>query len=171
MDSVELLNDAFGRIRGMVESSVNGLSRERLAFAPGRLANPIGWLVWHLTRVQDDHIAGVAGSEQIWTSGGWAERFDLPLSISDTGYGHSHDQVISISVEASELSAYYREVEKFTLSYLNRLSESDLDRIVDRRWDPPVTLGARLVSVIGDGTAHGAQAQYVRGVLESLADQ
>ena len=54
-----------------------------------------------------------------------------------------------------------------TLQYLDGIGEADLDRIVDRRWDPPVTLGVRLVSVADDDIQHAGQAAFVRGVVES----
>ena len=50
-------------------------------------------------------------------------------------------------------------------SYVQGLGEADLDRVVDLNWDPPVTLGVRLVSVINDDLQHGGQAAYVRGML------
>ena len=46
------------------------------------------------------------------------------------------------------------------------LTPADLDRVVDERWDPPVTLGVRLVSVVDDDIQHAGQAAFVRGVLE-----
>ena len=45
------------------------------------------------------------------------------------------------------------------------VTEADLDRVVDERWDPPVTLGVRLVSVVNDDAQHLGQAAYVRGLL------
>jgi hypothetical protein len=48
---------------------------------------------------------------------------------------------------------------------LKDLTAPDLDRVVDRRWDPPVTLGVRLVSVADDSLQHAGQAAYVRGLL------
>ena len=53
-----------------------------------------------------------------------------------------------------------------TVEYLGGLTDDDLARVVDRSWDPPVTLGVRLVSVISDDLQHVGQAAYVRGVLE-----
>ena len=47
-----------------------------------------------------------------------------------------------------------------------RLTDDDLDRIVDTSWDPPVTLGVRLISVLSDDLQHAGQAAFVRGVLE-----
>jgi uncharacterized damage-inducible protein DinB len=166
MTSAELLADAFGRIGGMVHDAVGGLSDEELSYRVDDGANPIGWLVWHLARVQDDHVAHVAGTEQVWTSAGWAERFGLKLEVADTGYGHRPEQVAAVTTDAPTLLGYYDAVEKATLAYVRGLSDDDLDRVVDERWTPPVTLGARLVSVIGDDIAHAAQAAYVRGIVE-----
>ena len=162
----ELLADAFGRIGATVHSAVEGLSPEELSYRIDDESNPIVWLIWHLARIQDDHIADVAGTEQVWTSAGWAERFGLPLPVADTGYGHSSDQVAVVVSEPEDLLGYYDAVEQVTLAYVRGLSDDDLDHIVDERWNPPVTLGVRLVSVIGDDVAHAGQAAYVRGILE-----
>ncbi len=80
MTSIDLLVDAFERVRDAVHPAVNGLSLEELTFRPDSESNSIAWLVWHLTRIQDDHVAGLDGDEQVWTGGGWAARFGLPLT-------------------------------------------------------------------------------------------
>ena len=166
MTGSEILTDAFGRIGEMVHDAVEGLSTEELSYRVDDGANPIAWLVWHLTRVQDDHVAHVAGTEQLWTSAGWVGRFGLTLGVDDTGYGHRPEQVAAVTADAATLLGYYDAVEHATLAYVRGLSDEDLDRVVDERWTPPVTLGARLVSVIGDDVAHAAQAAYVRGIVE-----
>jgi uncharacterized damage-inducible protein DinB len=166
MTSAELLADAFGRIREAVHNTVDGLTSEQLNYRIDPGANSIAWLIWHLTRIEDDHVAAVAGVEQEWTSRGWAERFALPLDPRDHGYGHTRDQVDAVRVdEASLLVEYHDAVHDATLRFLDTVTDADLDRIVDRSWDPPVTLGVRLVSVIADGLQHVGQAAYVRGVV------
>jgi Protein of unknown function (DUF664) len=167
MTSAELLVDAFGRIRGVVHRVVDGLGPEQLAFRVDPEANSIAWLVWHLTRIQDDHLADVAGVEQAWTSQGWAERFGLPFDPLDTGYGHRADEVAAVQVGSGELLVGYHDaVHQQTTRYVSRLTDADLDRIVDRSWDPPVSLGVRLVSVIADDLQHAGQAGFVRGILQ-----
>ncbi len=166
MTSAELLADAYGRVGGMVHDALEGLTAEELTFRVDDGANPIAWLIWHLTRVQDDHIAPLAGTEQVWTSAGWAERFGLSLPVTDTGYGHRSEQVAAVQADVANLLGYYDAVEQVTLGYVRGLSDDDLDRIVDERWDPPVSLGVRLISVLGDDVAHAAQAAYVRGIIE-----
>ena len=166
MDAREVLTEAFDRLPELVRSAVDGLTPEELHWVPAPGANSVGWLVWHLTRIQDDHVAGVASTEQVWTGLGWYERFALPLPAADHGYGHRPAQVASVRADSGKLLGYYDAVEKATKAYLAGLSDGDLDRVVDTRWDPPVTLGVRLVSVIDDDVAHAAQAQYVRGIIE-----
>lgn len=162
----ELLLDAFSRVRESVHDVVEGLDREMLT---GRLdpeANTIAWLVWHLTRVMDDHVAAVAETDQVWLSDGWVEQFGLPFEPHEHGYGHTADQVAAVDVEGQLLGEYYDAVHDRVGAYLRELDDAELPRIVDRRWDPPVTLAVRLVSVVNDATQHVGQAAFVRGVLE-----
>jgi hypothetical protein len=167
MTSAELLVDAFGRIRQVVHRVVDGLTPEQLADRVDPEANSIAWLVWHLTRIQDDHLADAGQFQQVWTSQGWVERFGLPFHPRDTGYGHRADQVAAVRVESGELLVGYHDaVYQQTTRYVARLSDADLDRIVDRSWDPPVSLGVRLVSVIADDLQHAGQAAFVRGILQ-----
>ncbi|MPY98989.1 MAG: DUF664 domain-containing protein [Actinophytocola sp.] len=167
MTSAELLTDAFGRIRDIVHHAVDGLSPDQLAHRLDADANSIGWLIWHLTRVQDDHVADLAGSEQVWTSQGWAERFALPFDEADIGYGHSSEQVAAVRFESPDLlTGYHDAVYEQTISYISALRDDDLPHVIDRSWDPPVTLGVRLVSVIGDDMQHAGQAEFIRGILE-----
>ena len=170
----ELLVDAFGRIREGTADVVSGLSPDQLAQRPTANANSIAWLVWHLTRIQDDHVAAVAEREQLWTSQGWNERFGLPFEADDTGYGHTSDQVAQLrGIDAEQLVGYHDAVHAATVEYVGQLSPEELGRVVDERWDPPVTLGVRLVSVLNDDQQHVGQAAFVRGLLTSgeAADQ
>lgn len=165
MTPAQLLSDGFGRILESGTAVVAGLSLGDLARRPGHEANSIGWLVWHLTRVQDDHVAEVAGQPQVWTEQDFVRRFDLPLQVTDTGFGHTRDQVDVVRADADTLTAYLLAVHEQTAAFLAGVSEADLDRVVDTRWDPPVTLGVRLVSVLDDDARHVGQAEYVRGLL------
>jgi uncharacterized damage-inducible protein DinB len=170
MASPDVLVDAFERIRDAVHPAVNDLSAEQLAFRPDGGSNPIGWLVWHLTRIQDDHVAGLFGGEQAWTSAGWFERFALPLHPSDTGYGHGPEDVAKVTADAALLLGYFEAVHENTVAYLRTLSEADLEQVIDPSWDPPVTVAIRLMSVIADDLQHVGQAAYVRGVVQRLGD-
>ena len=165
MDIDELLIDAFRRVRDDVHCVVDDLDAAALAYRPDPDANSIGWLVWHLTRVHDDHVAEIVGDEQVWTTGGWMERFALPLGATDIGYGHSSEQVGLVRPDQPELlTGYHDAVAERTFAHLETIDTEALDRIIDERWDPPVSVGVRLVSVLNDQTQHVGQAAYVRGV-------
>ena len=165
MGNIDVLRDAFERIRDTVHPAANGLSGTELTYRIDAEANSIAWLVWHLTRIQDDHVAGLAGNPQVWTAKGWFQRFDLPFDVSDTGYGHDPDAVAAVRVEAGDLLGYFEDVHTATTAYLDTLSDDDLDRVVDRSWDPPVTVGVRLVSVVADDLQHIGQAAFIRGIV------
>ncbi|MEN0136569.1 MAG: DinB family protein [Rhodococcus sp. (in: high G+C Gram-positive bacteria)] len=166
MDQSALLTDAFDRIQETVHSVLGDLPADALTFRVDAEANTIAWLVWHLTRVQDDHVAGVAGTEQVWTSGGWVERFGLPFPVAAIGYGHSADEVARVQSGADLLREYHDAVHDRTVDYVQSIGADDLDRVVDENWDPPVTLGVRLISVVSDDLQHAGQAAYVRGIYE-----
>jgi Protein of unknown function (DUF664) len=166
VNTAELLEDAFGRVREAVHGAVEGLSDDDLCARIDGSSNSIAWLVWHLTRVQDDHVSEVAGTDQLWTSSGWRVRFGLPLEPVDTGYGHSSEQVGLVAADAATLLGYFDSVHEATLPFVRGLGDADLDRVVDEGWDPPVTLGVRLVSVADDDLEHAGQAAFVRGVLD-----
>jgi uncharacterized damage-inducible protein DinB len=165
MNSSDVLVDAFQRVQDDYHGAVDGLSVDQLTYRPNDLGNSIAWLAWHLSRVQDDHVAHVAGVEQLWTSAGWADRFSLPFVVTETGYGQDLAAVAQVRVDADLLIGYYDAVHDRTISYIRQLGADDLDRVVDTSWDPPVRLGQRLVSVVNDDTQHVGQAAYLRGLV------
>ncbi|GGZ89275.1 DUF664 domain-containing protein [Streptomyces subrutilus] len=167
MKATDVITDGFARISEVVHEVVEGLSADQLGARIDPAANSITWLVWHLTRVQDDHVADAAGREQVWEAQGWAARFALSLPAGSTGYGHTPRQAGAVRVESGALLLeYYDAVHEETLRFVHGLGAADLDRVVDEGWSPPVTLGVRLVSVLGDSLQHAGQAAFVRGVLE-----
>lgn len=169
MNTAALLVEGYGRIAQEVESVLDGLGDRDDPVLTARIdpgANTVAWLIWHLTRVQDDHLAGVAGSEQVWTTEGFASRFGVPFADAEIGYGQDAADVEQVRVAAADLLAYHRAVHERSVEYLGALTDDELDRIVDRNWDPPVTLAVRLVSVLSDCLQHVGQAAYVRGVVD-----
>jgi hypothetical protein len=164
MTSADILADAFGRVQETVHEAVRGLTSSQLATRLDPDANSIAWLIWHLTRVQDDHLADAFGVPQVWTE--YGKRFELPFGPGETGYGHSSHQVGQVTVASADLlTGYHDAVHEQTLRLISGVTDADLNRIVDEGWDPPVTLGVRLVSVISDCLQHAGQAAFIRGIL------
>jgi hypothetical protein len=164
--AVEVLRDAHGRMADATPEVVAGLDADALSFRPDGAANSIGWLVWHLVRVQDSHVAELVDDQQLWETGPWAAALGLAADPADTGYGHGADQAAAVRPAGPDpLVDYHRAVWARTERYLATLTDDELDRVVDESWDPPVTLGVRLVSVVSDGLQHLGQAAYLRGLL------
>jgi len=166
VQATDVLQDAIGRIRTLVRSAAKGLGPDALAFRPAPEANSIAWLLWHLTRVQDSHLAEIIGEEQVWASGRWAADLDRPADPSDTGYGHTSEEVAAVRPGRPDpLVAYHEAVAERTLAWLASAADADLERIIDRSYDPPVSVGVRVTSVVSDNLQHVGQAQYLRGIV------
>lgn len=158
--------ELFGRIPPLVREAVVGLDLDTSLRRVDPDANPLAWLVWHLTRIQDHHVSEILEEDQVYVAGDWPERFGLEPDPDETGYGHTSEQVAQVRPESiSVLVDYHDAVDTRTRSFLAGLTEGALERIVDRRFDPPVTLGVRLVSIADDSLQHLGQAAYVRGLL------
>jgi hypothetical protein len=168
MTPADVLTEAFGRLPDLVHAAVEGLDADELSFRPGGTGNSIAWLIWHLTRVEDNHLADAFGHDEVWPAAGYAERWALDLDPGDTGYGHSTEQVDAVTVSgARQLLDYFDDVHARSMSHIAGLDDGALQRVVDEGWDPPVTLLVRLVSVVDDAVQHAGQAAYARGMIRA----
>ena len=164
--AVDLLADSFRAVRSAVDATVEGLTAEQLAFRPSPTSNSITWLIWHLSRVQDDQVARAFGRDQVWSADGWTAHFALPFDSDATGYGQSPEEAATVWVESGALlTEYHDAVSQQTLELMARLSDHDLARVVDETQDQSITLGIRLNSIANDDLQHVGQAGYVRGLL------
>lgn len=165
MSVSDLLVDGFSRVQEVVHAVLDGLTVEELTFRADNQANSIGWLIWHLSRVQDDHIADVAGLDQVWLEG-WQQRAALPFAETEIGYGQDPAAISAVRLPAEFLAGYYDAAHAQTISFVSGVRDADLAAIIDSRWDPPVTLGVRLMSVISDDLQHAGQAAFIRGIVK-----
>jgi hypothetical protein len=167
VDVSSVLCDLYGRVPELLHGAVDGLTPEQLRWAPDDEGNTIAWLAWHLTRVEDMYAAEYAGGDQLWTSGAWAGRFGLEPDPSNHGYGHTPADVRAVQPDSpAACIEYHAAVHAKLLGYLEGLSSTELDTVVDTNWDPPVTLGVRLVSIADDCLQHVGQAAYLRGLID-----
>jgi uncharacterized damage-inducible protein DinB len=167
MDVSGYMVELYGRLPDLVRHAVEGLDDEDLVTPPQPGANTIAWLVWHLTRVQDHHVAALVDEPQRYLIDAWYERFGRDPDPEDHGYGHQESDVLSVRGTASDLIAYHDAVHERTIDLLRGLQPADLDEVVDQSWDPPVTMGVRLACLASDCLQHAGQAAYARGLLAS----
>lgn len=168
MEQHEVIADALARGRGVLHRALEGMSDEALAYRPAEHMNPIGWLAWHIGRVEDMHIADLLGEGQLWTEGGWHERFDMPSDARDFGTRQTLDEVNAVNAPSAELLlAYYDAVAARTDPYLAGLSSDDLDRVLDEpQFQPLPTVGVRLNSLVHHAAHHAGQIDYLRGLRD-----
>lgn len=165
MDALDILRDLTSRPRHAAAQLRRQLNPVSLNARPGGHDNSVAWLLWHSGREIDAQLASLTGDDQVWTAQGFAERFDLGTVGDTVGYGHSPEEARRVLVSDGDLLLAYLDatLDAFEL-YLEGVTASDLDDVIDAQWDPPVTRGARLVSILDDAIQHLAQAAYVLGM-------
>ena len=170
MQGPQLIADGLGRVNQLLRRAVEGVPAETLNRMPNPDSNSMAWLAWHLTRIQDDHFAGLEGGAQLWTSEGWHERFGMPPDDTNLGGGHTLEQVAAFRVESGDvLIAYNDAVYGRARRYLETLTDLDLDRELNEpQYTPLPTVGVRLVSIVSDNTQHVGQLCYLRGYFEGF---
>jgi hypothetical protein len=161
----DLLLDTLSRVREHVHEVLRSTPEDRLAEPPAAGANPVAWLVWHLTRGLDEQVAEALGHDTAWEADGWRERMELPVDPDASGYGMTFEEVLRVRASTGHLRGYYDAAHARAAQALRGVTDADLDRVVDENWDPPVTLAVRLVSVLDDCTQHAGQAAYASGIL------
>lgn len=167
MNTQGVLVDAYGRIRQLVHTAADGLDRPRLTYRPEPGANSIAWLVWHLTRIQDDHVSEIAGQDQVWDTSSWPKELGMAPDPTKLGQGDGPADVAAVSPPDSiALLGYHDEVMDRSLEYLAGVDAVELARIIDDSYTPPVSVGVRLVSVLSDNIQHAGQARYLRGIID-----
>jgi hypothetical protein len=165
MDATEILTDLARRPLDQLDLFWDDVDTARLNARPGGHPNSIGWLIWHTGREIDAQLAWLTDAGESWTAGDWADRFGPTVPADGHGFGHTPAEARAVVVtDKALLREYLAEVTDAATDYLGRLRPEDLHEVVDERWDPPVTRGARLVSIFADALQHVGQAAYVAGI-------
>ncbi len=148
--------------------ALEGIDPDMLHRQPGPESNSIAWLVWHLSRVQDNHVSAMAGRDHVWITGGWVERMGLGLDPMDRGRGHTPEQIAAFRVPSvSALMDYYEAVRDATGTFLDEMDDAALERQVPAvSGDGTVPLAQRLEMTLADGLQHTGQVAYLRGLFE-----
>ena len=165
-----MLVDALGRSRERLDRALDGVSAEQANARPVDGLAPridsLTWLAWHTARAIDLQIAPLAGREPEWTAGGHSARFGLPLPDDTEDWRHTPEESAQVRVnDLNILRDYLDAVYAVAGDFLESLDPARLDEVIDEAWEPPVTLGVRLVSIIDDASQHSGQAVYARRLL------
>lgn len=161
MNSMEIFADLAHRPVDAAKG-LPTLTADQLNAHPGGHPNSIAWLLWHSGREADVQLADLTGEDQQWEN--FRERFDLGEIGDSVGLGHTPEQAAKVRVDDQQLLIDYLDATLTALKkYTDSLSEANLGEVIDNNWTPPVTRGARLISIIDDAVQHVGQAAYAAG--------
>ena len=168
MDTKDFALEALNRIHGVLQRVLSDLGSEDLHRLPHPESNSIAWLVWHLTRVQDVSVSGLAELEQAWVSEGWHATFGMEADPEQDGFGHTPEDVASFRAPSAQaLLDYHESVLARSTTFVSGLAPEDFDRELNQpQFQPLPTVGVRLVSVLSDNLQHAGQAGYLRGLFQ-----
>ena len=153
-------------MNNFIKGALTGLADADLAKRPTDQCNPIGWTLWHATRVEDGIMANISGKVQVWTEGGWPQKFGMAADSTDSGIGHSLEQVAAFKPTVANLQGYAEAVREKTLACLNALTPADLDRdLAPPGGGNSRKVGAWLAVILLDHLHHSGQVCYIRGYL------
>jgi DinB superfamily len=160
----EFIEDALNREQRFLMEAVQDLTPEELARQPRPEANHIGWLLWHMFRVEDMWVQFFAQHQlELWERDGWHQKFGLPTR--DNGFGHTPEQVAGFpALGLSELLQYGEAVRASTLDYLRSLSGESFDTI-PRERRPDISVGRMFRQLIGEIFQHQGQIAYLKGLI------
>ena len=162
----EFIEDAFDKEHGFLMEAVQDLTPDELAWRAGPEANPMGWILWHMIRVEDMWFQFfIQRPLEIWERAGWHEKFGLPTRAN--GFDHTLEQVTSFpNLDLAELLSYGEAVRAGTLSYLKGLTPEDF-AAVPREPRPEMSVGAVFRQVIGELYQHQGHISYLKGLVRS----
>lgn len=159
----EFIEDALLRESEFLEAALDGLTQDEAGWRPGPAANPIGWTLWHMLRVEDMWFQFfIQRGTELWERGGWHEKFGLPTR--DNGFGHTAEQVAAFpNLDLAQLTAYGAAVRAETLEYLRGVTPEEFAR-VPREQRPEMSVAAIFRQVIGELYQHTGQIAYLKGL-------
>jgi uncharacterized damage-inducible protein DinB len=159
----EFITDALEKENGFLIDALDGLTADEMSWQPAPDANSIGWILWHMVRVEDMWIQFFAQFQtELWEAEGWHEKFGLPTR--DNGFGHTTEQVNNFpGVDLEQFLQYRAAVRASTLAYLDTLSPDDMET-VPRERRPEMSLGAMFRQIIGEMYQHVGHIAYLRGL-------
>lgn len=164
MKATEVLQDLTGRVRDAVGEIPRGLPTGVVNAHPLGHPNSVVWLLWHSGRELDVQLSGLTANEQVWTSEGYDSSSGVHGAGDSMGFGQSPAQAREVTAaEVGPVIDYVAAVCDAVDTYLFTVGDADLDAVIDDAWDPPVTRGVRLISILHDAVIHLGQAAYVLG--------
>ena len=178
MELKNFIEQALGDLQRRYYRLIGGLTAEELGWQASPKANPIGFIFWHTTRVEDRLVIFFAqGKTDVWVRDGWCERWGI--SCEATGLEYPPDQLANFPLPAlSEMHAYAEAVRHETLSFLRNLDAAAFNSCPQGTPFPEsskavsyfqnYTVGQMFCQFIGEANQHLGHVAYILGLQNEL---
>ena len=153
------------RSQQRMKRALDSLSEEQLYWQPAEGANPVAWLVWHLSRWKDIQTGRVVGEPEVWVSAGWAGRFGMSEDAHGNGDGPA--EVAAFRADRALLMEYADAAHE---AALRRVSNATVEQLTNATPSPiaggaPGAGWSNLVTNAIDYTEHTGQIAYLAGMF------
>ena len=169
----EFIEKCLDQQHAALVQALEGLNAQELSWRPDSRCMSIGFVVWHVGRVQDFLIQTVAkGAPQVW-EGEWADRLDRsPGDPQDMGFGFMDEQLEAFQVPPVSVLLGYLEVTRANiLEHLRGLDDASLEEVkVASPMGGQLTLASLYQQMIWELNQHGGQIGYLRGMQRGIED-
>ncbi len=168
MDTVTFISQSLSQVQLRLLATCDGLTQEQVIWRPAPHANNIGFILWHVARVEDGMINRLrGGSVNLWESQGWYEKFGQPVEMPDPG---DRMGLWALPIpDLDVLTGYLKAAHAQTLEYLSALTPDALDSGPDPDR-PERTVVASLRHSITHKNNHHGQIDYIRGLQDDTWD-
>ena len=167
MDTVSFISQCLSQAQIRLLGTCDGLSQDHVLWRPAPHTNNIGFILWHVARVEDSRVSVLQGESSLWESQGWHKRFEQPVDAPDPGDRMGLRALPLPSL--SNLTGYLKAVHQQTDEFLSTLTPDRLDTVPDPS-QPERTVVASLRHLITHKNNHHGQVDYIRGLLDDAWD-
>lgn len=167
MDTVSFISDCLEQVRIRLLGTCEGMNQEEVLWRPEPYANNIGFVLWHVTRAEDNLVMRLENGHALWVTGGWHEKFGQPVNAPDPGdrMGLRALAIPGLPV----LLGYSQAVGEQTRRLLGELTVDRLDQPIGPS-QPGQTVTANLRHLITHRNNHHGQMDYIRGLQNQTWD-
>ena len=170
----QMLNDYQRR----VYAATRNLSLAEIYWQPSQDANSIGFIFWHVARVEDRLVTWcIEGREEIWIRDNWHGKTKLPKEA--TGLDYSSQEVTHFpKISNTLLADYFEAVRSNTFKYLASAGGEWFDSVPERTPFPEntdatkhfkeFTIGRYFRQLISEENQHLGQISYIRGLQRGI---
>ena len=161
MDPVRFISDCLEQVQLRLLATCEGMTQKEVLWRPAPHANNIGFILWHLTRAEDNVVVLLEGQSALWVADGWHKKFDQPVDAPDPG-----DRMGLRALPIPDLTVlmdYARAVGEQTRRLLGDLSAKRLDQPIGPSR-PQQSVAGSLRHLITHKNNHHGQVDYIRGL-------